>query len=293
MNKNIDNLIDLYTYLGTFRFESIDNVNYYIKNIISKIINYIIKYKKYLVIIRKYNYEYMNKNNFINVDILYYKNNKLEKLSLLDIITDENYIGRYNDITFEPYKTTDNFNMWLGINAKYIGNLCITYDTNKIINFIKNIICDNDINKFNYFINWLKNVIVKGQKTNKHIFLYSKSICLYDIEEYLNWIVDKIIGDHHAKNISSNNIKKELSKYNYNILYCLNIYKKSYKFIYEFLKKNQLYSNFIVITDNINKNIIDNNFILYEINEDFIIPNMLFDDNTANEFYTYISIFEN
>lgn len=283
----IDNLYDLYIYLNKTRFKSIDDVKNFTEKYISKIINYIIDNNNYIVCVKKNTYEYMNK--IMKVYLNYYEDNNLKKILLYDIISDENYIGRYNNITFKPHIYTKNeFNMWQGINAKNID--IIPDDVYKIINFIKEIVCNNNENKFNFIINWLKDVIIKGKKTNKHIIIYSKSICLYNIGYFLRWIVNNIIGNHHATYIESDNIKN-LDKYKY-ILYCLIFYKRKYKFIYNFLKNinpDKEYGNYIIVTDNINNNIIDDNFIIYELDKYFIMPtNIVLDDTNSNGFYSYL-----
>ncbi|CCU55577.1 hypothetical protein CHBEV_326 [Choristoneura biennis entomopoxvirus] len=174
------------------------------------------------------------------------------------------------------------------ITAKYVDT--ISDETLKIIKFIKEILC-NDDNEFEYLITWFKKIIIDGNKTKKCLIFYSKSIYLYELGKLFSWITEDLIGPNHSKYIASYNAKNELIKQKYNILLCTIFYLKNFSYTISVLNKiidNDDYSNYILIIDEIDKNIIDNKFIIYEINESFKLPKLEFNNNTANEFYTFL-----
>ncbi|CCU55909.1 hypothetical protein CHREV_290 [Choristoneura rosaceana entomopoxvirus 'L'] len=284
-----NSVYDLYIFLNNKTFASIDDVNNFIKNTMVRFIAYIIKEEKYIIRNEKNEYEYTNK--IMKSNINYIDNNSLKSMSLYDIASNENYVGRYNDIAFKPCEIIkDKFNLWSGIKSKKTDN--ISENIYKLINFIKENICNDDESKFNFLISWFKDVIMYGKKTNKHIIFYSKSLHLYNISYILKWITNNVIGEEHAKYIASNNIKFK-QKFNNILLYCLNFYIKKYKYIYDFINKNdKAYNNFIIVTDNIDDNINDDKFIIFELDINFIMAtDITLDNSNSDEFYTYLFSF--
>ncbi|CCU55910.1 hypothetical protein CHREV_289 [Choristoneura rosaceana entomopoxvirus 'L'] len=276
----IDNIKDFYFFISNYKFKSSDDVDKFLLKFISICKNkYILKFKN--------NFEILN--NIKNIYIYYYDINTLKKNTIKKLILMNDNIKKYGDFTFKPYGNNDNnFNIWHGITAKYVDT--ISDETLKIIKFIKEILC-NDDNEFEYLITWFKKIIIDGNKTKKCLIFYSKSIYLYELGKLFSWITEDLIGPNHSKYIASYNAKNELIKQKYNILLCTIFYLKNFSYTISVLNKiidNDDYSNYILIIDEIDKNIIDNKFIIYEINESFKLPKLEFNNNTANEFYTFL-----
>jgi hypothetical protein len=313
---NLNNLKSIEILFNRFVFNSLEEVKYIIKTYISKIIKYSLGDLKY-IIENENDYIFLEKLPYLEV---FYKKdiNNVTSVSLEKLIKNKQLINCYNECTFKPYNDDNiNFNMWKGIKAVKVDN--ISDDTLKIINFMKEVWCNNNELHFNYIISWLKNVICKGIKTKKCVVLYSnkqqvgKGIII-------NWILDYVIGRTHSKQITG--IDSLVCRFNQDLMNKIlinvdelsSLDRKAYSASFDILKNKITepyinieikggrkfeypdYCNYIFTTNHINSIKIEENdkrYVIFEVNDKYVDDQKYFkslqlNQDTANEFYSYL-----
>ncbi|AJP61548.1 primase/helicase [Choristoneura biennis entomopoxvirus 'L' virophage] len=314
---DIDNIFKIY------KFRSITVVKLIINKYISKVLKYSLDDKLY--IIDKINDEYILMEKLPIFEIFIDGVDGLHTYELHKILHNRRLINSYNSCTFKPYcDTINDFNMWKGIKANKNNINELSKDTEKIINFIKEIWCNDNINYFNYIISWLKKVICEGIKTKKCIVLYSnkqqvgKGIII-------NWIIEYVIGKIHAKQITG--IDSLVCRFNQDLMNKIlinvdelsSIEKFGYSAAYDVIKNKITepninieikggrkfsypdYSNYIFTTNHTNSIKIEENdkrYVVFNVSDKYFNNHEFFkslklNQETANEFYYYLSNFDN
>lgn len=148
-----------------------------------------VKYTKQELLIRFENYKNIGKRSFIN---MWLKDEKLRAYDNFDCLftMPNNNIKMYNTFNgfnAEKYKLTNNIND----------------DLTFLLNHIKRL-CGNDMNCFNYVINWMSYLIKFTHIKNKMtalVFISKEEGCGKSM--FFNWLAKKIIGHKYSSIVSN------------------------------------------------------------------------------------------
>jgi len=235
---------------------------------------------------------------------------------------DDSKKTKFERLVFQPFKLDDTlnlkyFNMFRGFRVQHLPINKDYVRIQRILNHIKNVICNKDEYSYNWFLKYLS-AILKGRKTNVMIVIRGLEGCGKNI--ILDAIAYGLIGDDYAVATSCpekqffNNFNSLLENRVFTIINegtsglrnCMDIIKDlitsdkiniEKKGIDPITLKN--YNNFIVDTNNcniINITLTDRRFILLNCNNEMCgneeyfteLANDLKDESVLSAFYHYL-----
>ena len=233
-------------------------------------------------------------------------------------------ITTYSELCYKPKNDVSNhqFNTWSKLKAD--NNLNNTIDVNPLLEFLKEIICNNNNEMYKYLITWLRTICkTPWNKTQSVLLFYSKQGS--GKGTLVNWLIKYLFGIHNSTYASVNTITQKHNKTLSNKIFVgvdeLPTLEKQFHNLFDILKGliTEPYltiepkgletymidnlCNFIFMTNNKNSIKIeksDRRYVVFEINESKIgdfpywdyMHKEVFTEDMANSFFKYLNDIE-
>jgi len=249
----------------------------------------------------------------------YFDNESISVMKQKDLV-ENTCITTYSELCYKPKNDILNhqFNTWNKLKGDV--DIVIETDITPLLNFMKEIICNNNENLYKYLISWLRQICkTPWNKTQSVLLFYSDQGT--GKGSFVNWLIKYLFGTHNSTYASVNTITQKHNKILSNRVFIgvdeLPTLEKQFHNLFDILKGliTEPYitiepkglepylidnlCNFIFMTNNKNSIKIekgDRRYVVFEINENKIgdfkywdyMHKEVFTEQVANNFFKYL-----